>query len=119
AVERLLTDAPGTPAQLVGIRGHQVVSSPLLDCIGQTRAVGERITAQDLDGAMRRRGGSFLDSFSILMTVQQAAPRPTAAGHRRFRLAVVHGGGPAPGMNTGVPGAVRAGAGRGRSGGGG
>jgi 6-phosphofructokinase 1 len=113
AVERLLTDAPGTPAQLVGIRGHQVVSSPLLDCIGQTRGVGERIKAQDLDGAMRLRGGSFRDSFSILVTMQQAAPRPTAAGHRRFRLAVVHGGGPAPGMNTAVRAAVRLGLDRG------
>jgi 6-phosphofructokinase 1 len=113
AVQRLLSDAPGTPAQLVGIRGHQVVSSPLLDCIGQTRAVGERITAQDLDGAMRLRGGSFGDSFSILETMQQAAPRPTAAGHRRFRLAVVHGGGPAPGMNTAVRAAVRLGLDRG------
>jgi 6-phosphofructokinase 1 len=113
AVERLLSDAPGTPAQLVGIRGHQVVSSPLLDCIGQTRAVGERIRAQDLDGAMRLRGGSFRDSFSILVTMQQAAPRPTAAGRRRFRLAVVHGGGPAPGMNTAVRAAVRLGLDRG------
>jgi 6-phosphofructokinase 1 len=113
AVERLLTDAPGTPAQLVGIRGNQVVSSPLLDCIGQTRAVGERIKAQDLDGAMRLRGGSFRDSFSILVTMQQAAPRPTAAGRRRFRLAVVHGGGPAPGMNTAVRAAVRLGLDRG------
>jgi 6-phosphofructokinase 1 len=113
AVERLLADAPGAPAQLVGIRGHQVVGSPLLDCIGQTRAVGERITAQDLDGAMRLRGGSFRDSFNILMTMQQAAPRPTAPGRRRFRLAVVHGGGPAPGMNTAVRAAVRLGLDRG------
>jgi 6-phosphofructokinase 1 len=113
AVERLLADAPGIPAQLVGIRGHQVVSSPLLDCIGQTRAADERIRAQDLDGAMRLRGGSFRDSFSILTTMQQAAPRPTAAGHRRFRLAVVHGGGPAPGMNTAVRAAVRLGLDRG------
>ena len=113
AVEQLLTDAPGTPAQLVGIRGHQAVSSPLLDCIGQTRAVDERIKAQDLDGAMRLRGGSFRDSFNILMTMQQAAPRPTAAGRRRFRLAVVHGGGPAPGMNTAVRAAVRLGLDRG------
>jgi 6-phosphofructokinase 1 len=109
AVERLLTDAPGTPAQLVGIRGNQVVSSPLLDCIGQTRAVSERIKAQDLDGAMRLRGGSFRDSYRILVTMQQAAPRPTPAGRRRFRLAVVHGGGPAPGMNTAVRAAVRLG----------
>jgi 6-phosphofructokinase 1 len=109
AVERLLTDAPGTPAQLVGIRGNQVVSSPLLECIGQTRAVAERIKDKDLDGAMRLRGGSFKDSFRILETIQQAAPRPTAAGRKRFRLAVVHGGGPAPGMNTAVRAAVRLG----------
>ena len=113
AVERLLSDAPGASPQLVGIRGHQVVSSPLLDCIGQTRAVGERIKAQDLDGAMRLRGGSFRDSFGIQVTMQQAAPRPTAAGRRRFRLAVVHGGGPAPGMNTAVRAAVRLGLDRG------
>jgi 6-phosphofructokinase 1 len=62
---------------------------------------------------MRLRGGSFRDSFSILMTMQQAAPRPTAAGRRRFRLAVVHGGGPAPGMNTAVRAAVRLGLDRG------
>src|SRR5215207_9812992 len=74
---------------------------------------GKPITAQDLDGAMRLRGGSFRDSFSILMTMQQAAPRPTAAGRRRFRLAVVHGGGPAPGMNTAVRAAVRLGLDRG------
>jgi 6-phosphofructokinase 1 len=113
AVERLLADAPGTPAQLVGIRGNQVVSSPLLECIGQTRAVAERIKAQDLDGAMQLRGGSFRDSFSILTTMQQAAPRPTAPGHRQFRLAVMHGGGPAPGMNTAVRAAVRLGLDRG------
>jgi 6-phosphofructokinase 1 len=45
--------------------------------------------------------------------MQQAAPRPTAAGHRRFRLAVVHGGGPAPGKNTAVRAAVRLGLDRG------
>ena len=65
AVEQLLAD-PGIPAQpqLVGMRGNQVVSSPLMDCIGQTRAAAERIRAQDLDGAMRLRGGSFRDSFA-------------------------------------------------------
>jgi len=113
AVEQLLADVPDAPAQLVGIRGNQVVSSPLMDCISQTSAVAERITAQDLDGAMRLRGGSFGDSFGILLTMQQAAPRPTAAGRRRFRLAVVHGGGPAPGMNTAVRAAVRLGLDRG------
>jgi 6-phosphofructokinase 1 len=62
---------------------------------------------------MLLRGGSFRESFNILVTMQQAAPRPPAAGRRRFRLAVVHGGGPAPGMNTAVRAAVRLGLDRG------
>ena len=107
AVEQLLAAAPDTPPQLVGIRGNQLVSSPLMDCVAKTHAVSGRIEAQDLDGAMMLRGGSFGESFRTLVTMQQAAPRPTLAGRTRFRLAVVHGGGPAPGMNTAVRAAVR------------
>ena len=113
AVEQLLTDTPDAPARLVGLRGNRVVSSPLMDCVAQTHAVADRIKARDLDGAMLLRGGSFRESFQILVTMQQAAPRPTAAGRRRWRLAVVHGGGPAPGMNTAVRAAVRLGLDRG------
>ncbi len=107
AVDRLLEDAPDTEPQLIGLRGNQVVSSPLMDCVAQTHAVAERIKAKDLEGAMMLRGGSFSESYAILRTLQQAAPRPTARGRRRHRLAVVHGGGPAPGMNTAVRAAVR------------
>ncbi len=113
AVERLLTDEPDAPAQLIGLGGNRVVTSPLMDCVAQTQAVAERIKAQDFDGAMLLRGGSFRESYQILRTVQQAAPRPTPAGRRRFRLAVVHGGGPAPGMNNAVRAAVRLGLDRG------
>ena len=113
AVERLLTDEPDAPAQLIGLGGNRVVNSPLMDCVAQTEAVAERIKAQDFDGAMLLRGGSFRESYQILRTVQQAAPRPTPAGRRRFRLAVVHGGGPAPGMNNAVRAAVRLGLDRG------
>ena len=107
AVERLLTDGPNATAQLIGLGGNRVVSSPLMDCVAKTQAVAERIAAQDFDGAMSLRSGSFRECYQILRTMQQAAPRPTPAGRRRFRLAVVHGGGPAPGMNNSVRTAVR------------
>jgi 6-phosphofructokinase 1 len=113
AVEHLLTDSPDTPPQLIGMRGNLIVSAPLMECIAQTHAVAERIAAQDYDGAMLLRGGSFRDSFNILRTMQQAAPKPPAAGRRRFRIAVIHAGGPAPGMNTAVRAAVRLGLDRG------
>jgi len=106
-----MTDDPTAPAQLVGLRGNRVVNSPLMDCVAQTQAVAERIKAHDFEGAMLLRGGSFRDSYEILLTMQQAAPRPTPAGRRRFRIAVVHGAGPAPGMNNSVRTAVRLGRG--------
>jgi len=115
AVEQLLADVPESTPQLIGIRGNQVASSPLMQCVERTREAAERIAHQDYEGAMLLRGGSFPETQSILNTMQQAAPRPTAPGRRRFRLAVLHGGGPAPGMNTAVRSAVRLGLDRGYS----
>jgi 6-phosphofructokinase 1 len=115
AVERLLADPPDSTPQLIGIRGNQIASSPLMECVDRTHEVAERIAQQDYEGAVLLRGGSFHESQTILSTMQQAAPRPTAHGRRRFRLAVLHGGGPAPGMNTAVRVAVRLGLNRGYS----
>lgn len=112
AVERLLADEPGAPAQMVGLRGDRVVTLPLMECVADTQQVAERIKTHDYAGAMELRGGNFRQAYEILQTVQQAAPRPVPA-QRRFRIAVVHGGGPAPGMNTVVRAAVRLGLDRG------
>ncbi len=107
AVHQLRAATPDAPPQLIGVRGNTVTSSPLMDCVEKTRAVAERIAARDYDGAMQLRGGSFGDLYDILHTMEQAAPKPPPPGHTKFRLAVVHGGGPAPGMNTAVRSAVR------------
>jgi 6-phosphofructokinase 1 len=47
AVERLLSDQSDAPAQLIGLGGNRVVTSPLMKCVEQTQAVAERIKAQD------------------------------------------------------------------------
>ncbi|MCB0950278.1 MAG: 6-phosphofructokinase, partial [Mycobacterium sp.] len=113
AVERLLNDDVNATPQLIGLRGNRVVTTPLMDCVAQTKAIAERIDAKDFDGAMLLRGGSFRQSYEILQTIQQAAARPTPSGRRRFRLAIVHSGGPAPGMNNAVRAFVRLGLDRG------
>jgi 6-phosphofructokinase 1 len=86
-----------------------------MDAVAQTQEVAERIADRDYDTAMKLRGGSFAESFRILRTVVQATPRAASPEQRRFRLAVLHGGGPAPGMNTAVRIAVRLGLDRGHS----
>jgi 6-phosphofructokinase 1 len=58
---------------------------------------------------MTMRGGHFADSYRLLATIVQARPRPAAPGHRPLRLAVLHAGAPAPGMNAAVRVAVRVG----------
>lgn len=107
AVQQLLDEEPGAEPQLIGITGHQVVASPLMECVRETRAIGDVIAANDVERAMRMRGGSFGDSFALLRTLVRARPRDTPEGARSLRLGVLHAGGPAPGMNTAARVAVR------------
>lgn len=107
AVEQLINEEPGTPAQLIGLRENRVLASPLVECVERTRAVAERIKERDFEGAMRLRGGSFHNSYRILRTIQQAAPKTNATVGRRPRVAIIHGGGPAPGMNSAARAFVR------------
>jgi len=108
AVEQVVL-SPGGEPQLIGIRGHQIISSPLMESVGKTRAVAEVIADHDYETAMEMRGGSFRDSFRMIRTMVRAQPHAPAEGMRRLRLGIVHGGGPAPGMNTAVRVAVRVG----------
>ena len=94
----------------------EVVSSPLMECVARDpRRRRAHRRARPRGRACCCAAAASRSSTSILSTMQQAAPRPTAAGRQRFRIAVVHGGGPAPGMNTAVRAAVRLGLDRGYS----
>jgi 6-phosphofructokinase 1 len=107
AVDRLLRAAPDDEPQVLGIREHAMTASPLDEAVEKTRAVARLIEHQDYDGAMAMRGGSFADSWRTLQTMNRARPQPPPVGKRALRLAVLHSGGPAPGMNTAVRAAVR------------
>jgi 6-phosphofructokinase 1 len=72
-----------------------------------TRTVGDVIANRRFDTAMELRGGSFTHSYQLLRTLVQARPRRADSGERRLRLAVLHAGGAAPGMNTAARVAVR------------
>ncbi len=108
AVEQVVT-APGGDPQLIGIRGHQITSSSLVDCVNKTHALADLIKSKDYASAMDMRGGSFKESFRMLRTMTRAHPHDPVPGQRRLRLGILHGGGPAPGMNTAVRVAVRSG----------
>jgi 6-phosphofructokinase 1 len=107
AVEHLRGASPDEPPQVIGLREHQIVSSPLVDAVEATHRVAELIEQRRYHEAMAMRGGSFAESFATVRTLTRARPHEPSADHQPLRLAVLHGGGPAPGMNTAVRAAVR------------
>jgi 6-phosphofructokinase 1 len=109
AVEELIAATPEREPQLIGIRENRVTAAPLMECVAKTRAVAEAIKAHDYERAMALRGGSFSEAFRTLRTLVQSRPPDANSAGRPLRLAVMHSGGPAPGMNTAVRVAVRLG----------
>ena len=107
AVEELLSSPPGSEPQLIGMKDNRVTHQPLAACVERTRLVGERVACGDYKGALELRGAGFDSALRTLRTLVQALPHPPAQGQKRFRFAIMHGGGPAPGMNTAVRAAVR------------
>jgi len=109
AVTTILRMQDDDPAQLIGMRKHQVVHSPLMECVHKTRSLAGIIQDKNYAEAMKLRGGSFSDSFDTFKTMISALPRNPVKEEDRLRFAVMHGGPPAPGMNTAVRAAVRIG----------
>jgi 6-phosphofructokinase 1 len=113
AVEEILSATPGSEPCLIGIRGNRVTRSSLQECVNQTRRASAATVAQDFTTALTLRGQNFQSALRTLRTLVRALPHPPTPGQKRLRLAVMHSGGPAPGMNTAVRAAVRLGVDRG------
>ena len=112
AVEDLLAATPNSEPQMIGIRYNRIERAPLMQCVEQTRSVAQKIAEQDYASAMALRGGSFTDLFHIFQHMAEAMPTVVLPAQPR-RIAIVHAGGLAPGMNPAVRAAVRLGLDRG------
>ena len=112
AVERIMAMSPEDEPVLLGFREHQIVASPLMEMVRRTHEVADRIAEHDYETALEMRGGSFAGSFDTFRTLVKVRSQPPE-GRRSHRIAIMHGGGPAPGMNTAVRAATRLGIDRG------
>ena len=107
AVKELLETDPEDPPQMVGTRGNRVVSSSLLECVDITDKISELSEEGEYGKVRDLRGESFEETYRILQTLFQAEPEPIQMPENPLRIAVMHSGGPAPGMNTAIRAAVR------------
>lgn len=109
AVRHVLATDVGAEPQMIGVRNNRIQKRPLAECVAKTMEVAARISEGRHDEALSLRGGSFADNLDTLSTLLRSLPSPPKADQKRLRIAVVHSGAPAPGMNTAVRAAVRLG----------
>ncbi len=113
AVGEVLAATPETEGKVIGIRGNRVARISLMEAVRKTREVPERIKAGDFAGAMELRGGSFTEMTQIFGEMAEPSRVDVGAGSKR--IAIIHAGGLAPGMNTAARAAVRLGISRGHT----
>jgi 6-phosphofructokinase 1 len=112
AVEEVLAATANSVPRLIGLRGNRVAKEPLMECVAQTRELAERIAARDYDTALMMRGDSYTETMHVFRSISQALPNAQTT-RRDTRIAVLHVGGLAPGMNAVAGAAVRLGLDRG------
>lgn len=111
AVLEVLDAQPGTVGPVIGFRGNRVHRVPLMEAVAKTRQVPELIKSGEYEAAMELRGGSFTEAARIFAEMSQPSRIDPAADSKR--IAIIHGGGLAPGMNAAAADAVRLGISRG------
>ena len=113
AVQQILASTAEDEPVILGVRRNRITRVPLMKAVHDTRAVKDLIAAGDYAAAQASRGSSFSSMVGInqiLSTPPQLTPEPTGDIKR---VAILHAGGLAPGMNTAARVAVRLGIARG------
>ena len=117
AAQEVLAAGPEDESVIVGVRRNRIITVPLQVAVAQTRRVGDLIADGDYEGAVESRGTSFTEIIPLFHTL--AAPSTARLGDaavalkRAPRIAVMHAGGLAPGMNSAAYVAARLGAAKG------
>ena len=113
AVQEILASTGEDEPVILGVRRNRITRVPLMKAVHDTRAVKDLIAAGDYAAAQASRGSSFssmVGIYHLLSTPPQLIPEPTGDIKR---VAILHAGGLAPGMNTAARVAVRLGIARG------
>ncbi len=109
AVNTILTAEASDEPVVIGIRNNRMTRIPLMESVNRTLAVAEAVNSGDYERAMSLRSTSFKDAFQTFKTMVRALPHPIDPAKKRFRIAVMNAGAPAPGMNTATRAAIRLG----------
>ncbi|MBK8010896.1 MAG: 6-phosphofructokinase [Deltaproteobacteria bacterium] len=114
AVKEIVAATPESEPQLVGVRCNRVHREPLVESVKKTRSIANLIETGRYEEAANLRGQAFGEMNQIFQAMAEALPSVKPSDRPR-RIAIIHGGGLAPGMNTAARAAVRLGRDRGHT----
>ncbi|KAI9502515.1 phosphofructokinase-domain-containing protein [Coemansia spiralis] len=109
ALEAILRAKPDTPPSVIGMLENKITTQPLKEAIELTGQVAQAIEAKDFRRAMELRSMSFakqLQSYKEIASYNLDS-KMKLPEDKRLRIAILHAGAPAGGMNTATRSAVR------------
>jgi len=108
AVAAVLEATPESPSVVIGISENKVTRSDLVECVRRTQAVAKAIERLDFEEAMTLRGTEYREAFQTYLSISSVQAE-NADHDMPLRVAIVHTGAPAAGMNIATMVAVRLG----------
>jgi 6-phosphofructokinase 1 len=113
AVRQVLSASADTEPVLVGMRRDNVATTGLLKAVEDTRGIAELIASGDYQAAVEARGRGFTGMIEVYRILNGASPSARPPAEDAKRIAIMHAGALAPGMNPLARVAVRSGLDRG------
>ncbi|KAL2850468.1 phosphofructokinase-domain-containing protein [Aspergillus pseudodeflectus] len=107
AVRAVLDMTPESPSPVITIRENKIMRTPLMDAVKATQEVTSHIKNRDFATAMTLRDSEFKEyHYAYLNTATPDHPKLALPENKRMRIAIVHVGAPAGGMNQASRAAV-------------
>ncbi|KAL2367618.1 6-phosphofructokinase [Blastomyces gilchristii SLH14081] len=107
AVRAVLEAKPGSPSPIITIRENKIERSSLLDAVRVTKMVTQAIKDRDFATALELRDAEFKAYHrAYINTATPHHPKLQLPESKRMRIAIIHVGAPAGGMNPATRAAV-------------
>lgn len=107
AVNALLESTPETPSYMIGINENKISRIPLVEAVKQTQAIAQAINDKDFESAVKLRDPDFKESFNGFIMTSSLDPEHMLPKEKHLRIAIIHLGAPAGGMNAATRTAAR------------
>ncbi|CEJ61663.1 Putative 6-phosphofructokinase [Penicillium brasilianum] len=107
AVRAVLEMTPTSPSPVITIRENKIMRTPLMEAVQATKDVTAKIHAKDFAAAMTLRDAEFKEYYhAYLNTATPDHPKMILPEGKKMRIAIIHVGAPAGGMNQATRAAV-------------